>query len=149
MQWDDSRNAGFSTAAPENLYLPMDPDEQRPTVIQQHNDPDSLLHCVRALSKIRHSHTALQASSEFEVLFAQPGVCPLVYLRSNENESLIVAINPSSKPVETRIPAISFNLPQTLHGFEDAIRIGGIIGKSVAWYIGWIICLGDNQHVLC
>ena len=125
MQWDDSRNAGFSTAAPEYLYLPIDPEEQIPSVLQQQDDPDSLLHCVRVLSEIRHTHTALQASSKFEVLFAQPGVCPLVYLRSNENESLIVAINPSDKPVETTIPAISINIPQTLFGFEDAISIDG------------------------
>lgn len=26
MQWDDGPNAGFSTADPERLYLPIDPD---------------------------------------------------------------------------------------------------------------------------
>ena len=32
MQWDDSTNDGFSTAAPEKLYITMDKCDDRPTV---------------------------------------------------------------------------------------------------------------------
>ena len=39
MQWDDTANAGFSTAPPEALYLPIDPDPDRPTVAAQRCRP--------------------------------------------------------------------------------------------------------------
>ena len=31
MQWDDGLNAGFSEAKADELYIPIDPDENRPT----------------------------------------------------------------------------------------------------------------------
>ncbi len=43
MQWDDRPNAGFSSADPSRLYLPVDPDPQRPTVAAQEDDPSSTL----------------------------------------------------------------------------------------------------------
>jgi hypothetical protein len=39
MQWDDGPNAGFSTADPSRLYLPVDPDPTRPTVAAQERIP--------------------------------------------------------------------------------------------------------------
>ena len=49
MQWDESSNAGFSTAAKEKIYIPEDPDPNRPTVSKQEKDPQSLLHFVQSL----------------------------------------------------------------------------------------------------
>ena len=42
MQWNATPNAGFSSAAPDQLYIPIDPDSNRPNVAQQQVDPDSL-----------------------------------------------------------------------------------------------------------
>jgi maltose alpha-D-glucosyltransferase/alpha-amylase len=50
MQWDDTANAGFSTAAPEQLYLPVDSRPDRPTVAHQTADAHSLLNTVRNAS---------------------------------------------------------------------------------------------------
>ena len=47
MQWDDSPNAGFSTADPADLYLPVDPEPDRPTVAAQDGVPGSTLELVR------------------------------------------------------------------------------------------------------
>jgi glycosidase len=118
MQWSSEVNAGFSTASLDKLYLPIDPDTDQPTVLQQENDPHSLLQRVRRLISIRKAHPALQASAEFEVLFAQPGVYPLVFFRTDEHESFFVAINPSSQTVEALIPSMSSELPQTIYGPE-------------------------------
>mgnify|MGYP002749668689 CR=1 FL=1 len=38
MQWDDSPNAGFSTADASRLYLPIDPSPARPTVAAEERD---------------------------------------------------------------------------------------------------------------
>ena len=56
MQWDDGPNAGFSTADPDRLYLPVDPEPDRPTVAAQQADPSSTLHLVRELIALRQGH---------------------------------------------------------------------------------------------
>ena len=84
MQWSWENNAGFSTAASGKLYLPIDPAPDRPNVLQQESDPDSLLQRVRRLIAIRKSHPALQASAPFKILFAQPGKYPLIFLRESD-----------------------------------------------------------------
>jgi maltose alpha-D-glucosyltransferase/alpha-amylase len=116
MQWSTAKNAGFSDADPTELYLPIDPSPDRPTVLQQENDPDSLLQYVRKLVTIRKTHPALQSSAGFEILFAQPGKYPLVYKRSNEKNTFIIAVNPSSNPVEAEIPSLSSAFPLPVYG---------------------------------
>jgi maltose alpha-D-glucosyltransferase/alpha-amylase len=116
MQWSDAQNAGFSTASPDALYLPVDPAPDRPTVLQQENDPGSLLHRVRKLVTIRRNKTALQASAGFELLYAKPGLYPLVYKRWNDQDSYIIAINPSSRGVSVEIPLMSSGLSEVIYG---------------------------------
>lgn len=59
MQWDHSPNAGFSAAVTNRLYIPQDPDPNRPTVSKQDKDPNSLLTYVRTLLTLRASSPAL------------------------------------------------------------------------------------------
>ncbi len=121
MQWSDSENAGFSTADPSELYLPVDIAIDRPSVAQQENNSSSLLQRVRELVAIRKDHPALQASAQFKVLFAQPGICPLIYQRSDEHETYIIAINPSTQTVDAVIPSITGTILQTLYGSNNAV----------------------------
>lgn len=89
MQWDNSLpNAGFSTAPPQDLYLPQDPDPERPTVAEQMDDPQSLLHFVRGLVQLRKSIPALGTRPSRRLLAVG---YPLVYLR---NETHLVVVNP-------------------------------------------------------
>ena len=97
MQWAQGKNLGFSAAAAEDLYLPVDPAPAAPTVKEQAADPDSLLNTVKAILALRHAHPDLQADGGFEVLHAQTGDPLLVYRRG----SLVLALNPSDKPVPT------------------------------------------------
>ena len=59
MQWDSTLNAGFSSAKPEDLYLPVDPSPDRPTVESQTADETSLYHEVKRLIAVRMAHEAL------------------------------------------------------------------------------------------
>jgi maltose alpha-D-glucosyltransferase/alpha-amylase len=127
MQWSAGANAGFSAARPEKLYLPLDPAADRPTVAAQESDPTSLLNRVRALIALRKSHPALCASGGFEVVYAESGRCPFVYRRSSDSETILVAANPSDRPVAVDLPADSVRgTPATLYGVEGAlIRAAG------------------------
>jgi len=98
MQWDDRPNAGFSSAAPELLYLPIDPDPDRPTVAAQRSDPDSTLHLVRDLLALRASTPALRAGPSTRVINAD---YPLAYLRG---ESHLVVINPTQDSMALTVP---------------------------------------------
>ena len=99
MQWDDTKNLGFSTGCADALYLPVDPAADAPTVAAQEDDPDSLLNTVRALLKLRHAEPDLQADAEYETLCDQKGK-PFVYRRG----SLIVAVNPSGEALSVEAP---------------------------------------------
>jgi maltose alpha-D-glucosyltransferase/alpha-amylase len=68
MQWDGGPNAGFSTAPAGALYLPVDPDPDRPTVAAARADPDSLLHHVRRLVRLRRETPALGPAAPVRVL---------------------------------------------------------------------------------
>uniref|UniRef100_A0AAU2W0W3 Alpha-amylase family glycosyl hydrolase n=1 Tax=Streptomyces sp. NBC_00008 TaxID=2903610 RepID=A0AAU2W0W3_9ACTN len=99
MQWDDSPNAGFSTAPAEALYLPVDPNPDRPTVAAQRADTGSLLHLVRRLIALRKETPELGTAGSTEVLHAG---YPLVHVRGGR---YLVVINPRSEPAGTDAPA--------------------------------------------
>jgi glycosidase len=123
MQWSDALNAGFSTASPEALYLPIDPSPDRPTVQLQENDPQSLLNRLRKLISIRKSHSTLQASANFEILYAEPGLYPLVYKRSNDQDAFLIAINPSSRSVSVELPQNYSRLPEVIYGPDGSLIV--------------------------
>ncbi|RAW44446.1 alpha amylase [Halorubrum sp. 48-1-W] len=75
MQWDGSRNGGFSTADPDDCYNPV-VDEgpyayDRVNVAVQRDDPDSLLARVRELSHARDRCPEI-ARGEFRIVDAEP-----------------------------------------------------------------------------
>ncbi|MEW2402425.1 alpha-amylase family glycosyl hydrolase [Streptomyces sp. NPDC046862] len=88
MQWDDTENAGFSTAPVDDLYLPVDPAHDRPTVAAQHADEGSLLHLVRRLVRLRTTTPELGSGGSVEVLHAG---YPFVYVRGGR---YLVVVNP-------------------------------------------------------
>ncbi|WP_026662295.1 alpha-amylase family glycosyl hydrolase [Butyrivibrio proteoclasticus] len=104
MQWDNSKNKGFSEADQDKLYLPVDPSEDAPTVEDQAKDPDSLYNTVKALTALRHEYDDLKADSTFSVIYAEKEEFPFVYRRGN----LLIAINPSEKRDSTALPAEAF-----------------------------------------
>jgi glycosidase len=103
MQWSSSKNAGFSTAKSKDLYLPIDPAKDRPTVEAQENEPDSLLQLIRRLAALRREHPALGGDGDFKPLYAERNKYPFIYRRKLGAETIIVAVNPSKKPVKAKI----------------------------------------------
>ena len=91
MQWNAGPSAGFSAAPAASLYLPIDPDPQRPTVAGQRDDRNSLLHTVRDLIALRRAHPELGPGGSLEILH---DAYPVAYLRGGR---FLVIINPCGR----------------------------------------------------
>lgn len=135
MQWSDEKNAGFSNVAEEALYLPVNQSENRPTVAEQDDDPQSLLNRVRTLIKTRSDLIALDADAHFTVIYAESGKLPFVYSRAKHGHKVLVAINPSGREVGVELPA------DLLKAEPEAFDVpeGAQITKSG---VGWKLTLG-------
>ncbi|MDI3418730.1 alpha-amylase family glycosyl hydrolase [Streptomyces luteolus] len=124
MQWDDGPNAGFSAGDPEDLYLPVDPDAQRPTVAAQLAERGSLLHLTRRLIALRRTNPAFGPRGQVEVLAGRDGGYPLVYLRSHEGQRFLVAVNPRSEAAFAALPVHGVAEPVLHRG--AVLREGGV-----------------------
>jgi len=124
MQWDHSTNAGFSSASPDQLYLPVEGSLDSRTVTDQDSDPASLLNAIRELSRLRLDHPALQNRSDYKVIYAQPGRYPFVYQRQANGETILVAVNPSNRPIEVSLPEMeaSIDKVETLYGEANGLQ---------------------------
>ena len=100
MQWDDSKNAGFSKAEAQKLYVPIDSSPDRPTVHAQSQCKASLLNEIKKLIKIRLDNKALQSRGKIDFIFAEKNSYPLAYVRSDEEDKILVILNPSEKKVQ-------------------------------------------------
>ena len=131
MQWSKEKNAGFSTAPPEELYLPIDPSESRPDVATQENDPTSMLNFTRRLLKLRRDHPALANVADFQPFYAEK--YPFVYLRQADTERIIISINPAGKTCSVALKEVLKLEPLLVQG--AAFRNGRIEMDPVSFGI--------------
>jgi maltose alpha-D-glucosyltransferase/alpha-amylase len=105
MQWDDSPNAGFSTAPADRLYEPVIQSEpynpQQVNVAAQRRDPDSLWNSVHRMIALRKQHPAFSRGS-FQWVEAGSQAIAAYERRSGEDRLLIVN-NLSFSPQELHI----------------------------------------------
>ncbi len=101
MQWDSTKNKGFSIA--DETYLPVDNSIDATTVREQLEDNNSLLNTVRNLIEIRKKNDALWADGGFEVI--KKGY-PFVYKRTGKASSIIIAVNPSDNEAKVDLPTV-------------------------------------------
>jgi maltose alpha-D-glucosyltransferase/alpha-amylase len=108
MQWDNRLpNLGFSTAPAHELYLPVDPAPDAPTVAAQESDRDSLLNFSRSLIALRKKTPALGNDGDFHPLYADPASSLFVFCRSHAGKMFAVAVNSGKVPREANIPQLS------------------------------------------
>lgn len=126
MQWDDSLNAGFSAAPAEELYLPVDTNENRPCVSRQKADESSIYNTVKRLLKLRRAHAGLGNTADFEFVELSENRYPLAYLRSGDNERFLVVINPSAKAIECKkidFENIVFSIGECVKNVDDKMVV--------------------------
>ena len=93
MQWDDSANAGFSTATP---WLPVPPTYKTHNVAEESKDPNSVLEFYKKVLKLRHENTALLDGSYKAINEADDNV--LSYLRLYKDHGVVVVLNMTNTP---------------------------------------------------
>jgi maltose alpha-D-glucosyltransferase/alpha-amylase len=95
MQWSPDRNAGFSRANPQQLYLPVtiDPEYhyEAVNVENQQKNLSSLLWWMRRVIAMRKNFKAFSRGS-LEFLFPDNAKV-LAFLRRYENETIVVVVN--------------------------------------------------------
>ncbi len=94
MLWSADRYAGFSTVLP---WEPANSNYKQTNVASQTADPNSLLSFYRDLVQLRNSHVALRIGDFYTVRSDNFSI--LAYLRVSKNETLLVLLNMSEKPV--------------------------------------------------
>ena len=99
MQWDASKNAGFSSA--EKTWLPVHDNYREFNVEAEGRDGDSLLNTIRKLLEIRKNERALQEGS-LELMENLPENV-LGYRRSLDGEKIIILLNFDEKKKEVQI----------------------------------------------
>lgn len=106
MQWDTSKNMGFSSADQDSLYLPVDPSPDAPNVAEQEREADSMLAWVRALLSLRADHRALRAKAPLVVLAQPEQGRSFAFSRVSEDgaERLVVAMNPGLNTETITVP---------------------------------------------
>jgi len=104
MQWDASKNAGFTTGTP---WIKV--DERYPTtnVAEQLADPNSIYYHYRKLIALRKRVAVLTDGLYERLDDAHPNV--FAYARTNGNETLIVVSNFSKREVSFSLPAAVWN----------------------------------------
>lgn len=132
MQWSPDRNAGFSRADPERLYLPpiMDPvyGYQSVNVEAQSRDAASLLNWMRRIIEVRKAHRVFGRGS---LSFLEPGNRKiLAYVRELEtkdgSESVLCVANlsRSAQPVELDLSRFQGRVPIEMLGKTPFPPIG-------------------------
>lgn len=110
MQWSNDRNAGFSRANPQQLYLPpiIDPEYHYETVNveAQQNNPYSLLWWTKQLIALRKRYTALSYGTTEFIAIENRKI--LVFLRSDGEEQILIIANLSRFPQYTELDLKKF-----------------------------------------
>jgi maltose alpha-D-glucosyltransferase/alpha-amylase len=128
MQWSPDRNAGFSRANSQRLYLPViiDPDfhYEAVNVESQQNNPNSLLWWMRRLISLRKKFKAFSRGT-LEFLYPENRKV-LAFVRRYENETLLVVANLSrtAQYVELDLSAFKGMVPLELLGQTEFPRVG-------------------------
>jgi maltose alpha-D-glucosyltransferase / alpha-amylase len=128
MQWTPDRNAGFSRADPQRLFLPpiMDPiyGYEAVNVEAQLREPGSLLNWMKRMLAVRNTSRAFGRG---KLVFIRPGNRKiLAYLRELGSEAILCVANlgRSAQPVELDLSRFKGRVPLELLGRTPFPPIG-------------------------
>ena len=136
MQWNDTKNAGFSTAV--KTYYPVIDDElfgyQQVNVAAQENNPDSYLNLTRFLLKTRQHQSALRHGA-FEFVDvgndAKKNKAILIFTRKSEEQAILCVFNLTDQvqPLPTGVSPKAFDL------LKQTIKNNQLAPFAAHWFI--------------
>ncbi|MFC7703576.1 maltose alpha-D-glucosyltransferase [Plastorhodobacter daqingensis] len=130
MQWSGDRNAGFSRAKPQELYLPVIIDavygHQVINVEAQADDPSSLLNWMRRMITVRKQHTAFGRGT-MTLLYPRNRKI-LAYVREHEGRAYLCVANlsDSAQAVELDLARYRDTVPIELTGRSAFPPVGDL-----------------------
>ncbi len=130
MQWNADRNAGFSAADPQALYLPtiLDPvyGYQALNVEAQMRSSSSLLNWTRKIIHVRKEHPVFGMGSYEELGSSNPSV--LAFVREFGDDKVLCVNNLSRfpQPVELDLRRFEGMVPVELTGLVRFPRVGDL-----------------------
>jgi maltose alpha-D-glucosyltransferase/alpha-amylase len=144
MQWNADRNAGFSTADPQALYLPaiLDPvyGYQALNVEAQMRSSSSLLNWTRKMLAVRKQHPVFGMGTYEELGSSNPSV--LAFVREFGDDKVLCVNNLSRfpQPVELDLRRFEGYVPVELTGLVHFPKVGelpyllSLPGHGFMWF---------------
>ena len=111
MQWDNSKDHGFSTA--DRTWLPIPSSAEQYNVSAESKDPHSILSFYKGLLALRQSEPALQNMRQGSyVALNRDDPYVLAYLRRNpgSGDSVLVVLNMSGEPRTVKLDLASLGI---------------------------------------
>ena len=111
MQWDNSKDYGFSTA--DRTWLPIPPSGEQYNVSAESKDPRSILSFYKGLLALRQSEPALRNMRQGSyVPLNRDDPYVLAYLRKNpgSGDSVLVVLNMSGEPRTVKLDLASLGI---------------------------------------
>jgi alpha-glucosidase len=142
MQWNDSANAGFSTADP---WLPVPASFKTHNVEAELKDPDSILQFYRHVLTLRREDPALREGEYIPLNEDQPSV--VSYLRRYKNQAVLVVLNMSgtNQKVSFDLSKQGFSgskattLLTTLSSHPQEVQLSDVSLEPFAVYIARVV----------
>ncbi|SDT72631.1 neutral/alkaline non-lysosomal ceramidase N-terminal domain-containing protein [Jiangella sp. DSM 45060] len=122
LPWTGGVNGGFSSAAEQDLWLPVSHDVARLNVEAQLADPASMLRLYRALARLRHASPALRRGS---IAFAGGTESVLAYTRVAGGDRKLVLLNLTDRPATTPVAVSGRVVLSTVPGTETPRVVAG------------------------
>ncbi len=130
MQWNDSKNAGFSDGTP---WLKVNPNYTQINAAKQIEEEDSVFHCYQKLIQLRKKYDVF-TDGTFELLLEEDENL-FAYTRSNDSQQLFVVCNfyGGTVPCALEQPAASMRL--LVSNYKDAAQMTELRPYEARMYI--------------
>ncbi len=137
MQWNDTANAGFSTAP--TTWLPVAADYKTVNVAAESNQPDSLLNWNKKLIAMRKNDPALRDGSI--TMLDKTNANVLSYLRQGPagKPSIVVALNFTAQPQTVSLNGVKGKTVRTLLTNDPALGTETSLNNlTLAPFASWV-----------